>query len=101
KVVPFFQDAAAEVRRVALLAVGSNQDIVTDEDLLALLHDADAEVCGFCEVALRSRGLQDQHIMVARLISDENPTARLEALQFLDDARDFDPVIWLRRLCQD
>ena len=58
RVVPFLKDAAAEVRRVALLAVGSNPDLVAEDDLLPLLHDADAEVCQFCEVALRAGGFR-------------------------------------------
>jgi HEAT repeat protein len=101
RAVPFLQDVAAEVRRVALLAVGSHADLVTDDELLPLLHDADAEVCRLCEIALRSRGLEDQHIVLARLISDERPTARLEVLRYLELAGDLDPGVWLRRLCQD
>jgi HEAT repeat protein len=101
RVVPFLKDVSADVRRVALLAVGSNTDLATEDDLLPLLHDADAEVSRLCEVALRSRGLSDQHIILARLISDERPMARLEVLEYLHQARDLAPGVWLRRLCQD
>src|SRR5439155_13856465 len=37
-------DPAAEVRQAALLALGGAPDIVSDEDLLPLLHDPDAAV---------------------------------------------------------
>ena len=79
----------------------AHQDLVTDDELLPLLHDADPEVCRLCEVVLRSRGLEDQHIILARLISDERPLARLEVLQYLEEAHDLAPGVWLRRLCHD
>ncbi len=101
RMAPLLRDGSGQVRRAALLVLGPRQDLLAVDDLLPLLHDPDAEVCRLCEVVLRSRGLGDQHIMLARLISDENPKVRLEVLEFLDDAPDLDPGVWLRRLCQD
>src|SRR5262249_25530542 len=66
-----------------------------------LLHNEDPEVSRLCETALRSRGLQDNHLMLARLISDDRPAARLEVLQHLGQARDLDPAVWLRRMGQE
>jgi hypothetical protein len=68
---------------------------------LPLLHDPDAEVRRLCELALRGRGLQDSHVMLARLISDANPVVRLQVLHQLRGARDVDAGVWLRRLSQD
>ncbi|MCI0376557.1 MAG: HEAT repeat domain-containing protein [Gemmataceae bacterium] len=101
KVLPLLKDSSAEVRRSAVLALGLARDLVGDDDLLALLHDPDEEVQQHCEMALRSRGLQEHHIFLGRLMSDERPAARLQVLQHLGHARDLDANVWLRRLCQD
>src|SRR5262249_46453454 len=94
-------DPDPEVRRAAVLALGSAQNVIGDDDLLPLLHDPDAQVQQLCEVALRSRGLQEEHLECARLISDPSPTARLQLLQRLRHATDLDVGVWLRRLSQD
>ena len=73
RVVPFLRDDEANVRRVALVVLGTNTDVVREEDLLPLLHDADSEIQHLCEVVLRSRGLSDAHVRLARLISDASP----------------------------
>jgi len=100
-VVPLLRDPDPEVRRAAVLALGSAQSVIGDDDLLPLLHDSDAQVQQLCEVALRSRGLQEEHLECARLISDPSPTARLQLLQRLRHATDLDVGVWLRRLSQD
>jgi hypothetical protein len=100
-VVPLLKDAAAEVRRAALLAVGLSEKHLTVDDLLPLLQDADAEVRRLCETALRGRGLQDSHIKRAKLISDPRPEARLLVVNDLHEAEDLDPGVWLQRLSQD
>jgi HEAT repeat protein len=101
KVAPLLHDPAAEVRRAAILAVGSAPDVIADDDLLPYLHDADAEVRRLCELALRSRGLHENHILLARLISDERATARLQVLEHLRQAPELEPGVWLRRLTED
>jgi hypothetical protein len=100
-VVPLLRDPAAAVRRAAVLAVGPSRDALADDDLLPLLHDPDLEVCGLVELALRSRGLPENHILLARLISDQRPGERLLVLDRLRDATDLEPGVWLRRLSQD
>jgi hypothetical protein len=101
KVVPLLKDSAALVRKSALVVLGPARELVSDDDLLPLLHDPDDEVQNLCELALRGRGLQENHILLARLISDERPGARLEVLHHLREATDLEPGVWLRRLCQD
>jgi hypothetical protein len=100
KCVPLLKDRAVPVRKAALLALSAARELVSDDDLLPLLHDSDNNVQSVCELTLRSRGLSDTHILLARLISDPRPMARLEVLQHLH-AADLEPGVWLRRLCQD
>jgi hypothetical protein len=99
-VAPLLRDPDAGVRRAALLAVGPSREAVAEEDLLPLLHDADADVRRLCETALRSRGLQDEQLVVARLVSDGRASARLQVLFHLGRA-DVEPGAWLRRLSRD
>jgi HEAT repeat protein len=101
RIVPFLKDAAAPVRRNALLIVGQARELVSDDDLMPLLHDGDEEVQELCEIALRGRGLLESHILLARLISDARPESRLQVLRHLRMADDLEPGVWLRRLCQD
>jgi hypothetical protein len=99
--VSLLHDPVAEVRRAALLAVGPSTEAVATDDLLPWLHDADAEVRRLCETALQGRGLQSNHIKLAKLITDERPRVRLEVLGLLSRTPDLDAGVWLRRLSQD
>ena len=101
KVIPLLHDKEASVRRVALLALASETDLVREEGLMALLLDDDAQVQYLCEQALRSRGLTDDDIRVARMISDKNPAVRMRVLQHLPTMHDPNLAEWLRQLSQD
>jgi HEAT repeats len=101
KVVPLLRDAEAPVRRAALVALAPAPELVREDDLLPLLHDPDLEVQRLCEAALRSRGLGDAHLDLARLLCDDSPKARLKVLERLGRVDDVDPSAWLRRLSQD
>jgi hypothetical protein len=101
RAAPLLRDPAASVRRAAVLAVGPSREAVADDDLLPLLHDPDAEVCRLVELALRSRGLQENHVLMARLIGDRRPSERLQVIDHLRDATDLEPGVWLRRLSED
>src|SRR5262249_5926335 len=61
-VLPLLRDSRAEVRREALRAVGLKDKLISDEDLLAWLHDPDKEVQRLCENALRWRGRSEMDI---------------------------------------
>ncbi len=101
QVVPLFRDGDASVRRMALVALGPNSDVVLEDDLLPLLHDSNLDIRHLCEVVLQSRGLSDVHVRMARLISDENPAVRLQVIPLLRQATDLDADVWLRRLTLD
>ena len=101
RVVPMLHDDDVALRRAAIVALAPARATVSEDDLLFLLHDADLEVQQLCAAALRSRGLNDDHIELARLISDPNPAARLKVLDRLARIGDLDPAAWVRRLSQD
>jgi hypothetical protein len=110
QVAGLLNDPAAEVRRAAILAVGSADQVVRDEGLLPSLHDHDPEVRRLCEAALRGRGLRPEHLRLARLLTDPRPGQRLRVIDYLRPllqeersarAADLDPGLWLRRLSHD
>jgi hypothetical protein len=96
-------DSAPEVRRGAMLAVGVAKDTVMTDDLLPWLHDSDAEVRRLCELELRGRGLQDDQLLLGRLVTDPSAKTRLEVLNYLHPSRrdNLDAGVWLRHLSHD
>ena len=105
QVVPLMRDTSPEVRRSAMLFVGPRSegdgDLISTEDLLAWLHDADAEVRRLCEMSLRSRGLREDDIRFGRRLTNPNPQERLALLLDLGQADAIDPTAWLERLSHD
>jgi hypothetical protein len=99
KVVPLLHDPDPVLRRAALVALASSRELVSEDDLVGLLHDADIEVQHLCEAALRIRQLTDEQIELARLISDDSPRSRLRVLDRLGGVSN--PSAWLRRLSVD
>jgi hypothetical protein len=100
-VVPLLSDPVPEVRRQAMLAVGSAPEVINTDDLLRWLHDPDDLVRKLCEKALRSRGLGDQHLKLGRLLTNGKPAVRLKVLDQLYQANDLEPGVWLRHLSHD
>lgn len=101
KVVPLLRDPDASVRRAALVALAPARDLAGEDELIALLHDPDPQVQDVCETALRSRGLSETHLLMAKLLTDPSPAARLRVLHYLGRDPDLDPNVWLRRLTHD
>lgn len=101
QLVPLLRDSLPEVRRMAILALGPDQEVLVTEDLLRWLHDPDPEVRRLTDMALRGRKLPDNHIRLGRLLTDDRPEVRLEVLDHLRRAGDLDPGVWLRHLSHD
>jgi HEAT repeat protein len=100
-VVPLLNDASADVRRSALLAVGPVPEALATDDLLHWLHDPDADIRRLCEQALRGRGINDRQMRLGRIMTDPRPQVRLQILGYLHQDSELDPSIWLRRLSHD
>ncbi|MBI3821137.1 MAG: HEAT repeat domain-containing protein [Planctomycetes bacterium] len=101
KAVPLLRDAEPAVRRAALVVLASESDVVREESFLPMLHDDDAETQYLCEMALRKRGLSDDDLKLARMISDRNPATRMHVLRHIPHMPDVNIVEFLRRLSSD
>jgi hypothetical protein len=99
--VVLLNDPYAEVRAGAMLGVGTSEAAISTDDLLHWLHDPDREVRRLCEKALRTRGLEDLHLRLGRMITDARAGTRLEVFELLRAAQDLDESVWLRRLSHD
>jgi HEAT repeat protein len=101
RVAPLLYDPAAEVRRAAILAVGSASTVVHDDDLLPWLNDSDPEVCRLCELALEGRGIPRDGIRLGRMVTHPDIAVRLQAIHQLLHQSERDPTEWFRRLSHD
>ncbi|HZT80660.1 MAG TPA: HEAT repeat domain-containing protein [Gemmataceae bacterium] len=101
--LPLLRDPTPEVRRLAMLAVGPAQNVISTDELLHWLHDPDPDVRRLCEVALSSRKVPLEHIRLGRTLTDPDYHVRLNVLDELhnESARDIDASIWLRYLSHD
>lgn len=99
--IPLLQDPEATVRRAVVIALAAAREVVREETLLPLLHDEDAQVQYLCEMALRKRGLTDDDVKLARLISDKIPANRMRVLRHLEQMPDLNLGEWLRQLSLD
>jgi HEAT repeats len=102
-IAALLKDAAPEVRRAALLAVGpADEKIVPAKSLLPVLHDADPEVCKACEEILRKdRHLSAQAFKIGWCLYHPEPAQRLNVLDYLRRGGDLEPGLWLRELSHD
>lgn len=100
-VTALLPDPVAEVRRAALLCVGTASQAVATDDLLPWLHDPDAGARAICEAALKGRGLSDAHLRLARLLTSPDPAQRLRVIDIVRSGSDLEPGVWLRRLSHD
>jgi hypothetical protein len=101
KAVPLLFDAEPAVRKAALVTLAAEAELVRDEALLPLLHDADLEVQYWCETALRKRGRTDDDINVARMISHKDPAVRIRVAQLLQRMPEVNLAAWLHQLSLD
>lgn len=106
EIVPLLNDPDVEVRRAAMLAVGPTADVanavIGTEELFKWLHDSDAEVRNTCASALRTRGLEWDHISLARQLTHPDPAERLNLLVDLAQGTTVnDAGPWLERLSRD
>ena len=101
QLIPLLSDPVPEIRRIALLAIGPRPEVIETDELLPWLHDPDGDVRRLCEKVLRSRGLRQEDIKLARLKTDADPHVRLQLVQRLPYVRDLDLGIWLRSLSHD
>ncbi|MBI1831721.1 MAG: HEAT repeat domain-containing protein [Planctomycetes bacterium] len=99
--LPLLRDKETAVRHAAVIALSAATDVVREENLLPLLHDEDLKTQYLCELALRKRGLTDDDITLARLISDKDAAVRMRVFHHLHHMPEMNLAVWLRQLSDD
>lgn len=104
-ILPAMNDPSADVRRVAILALGPIRDqvapVITDDELLYWLHDKDNEVRRLCEMSLRGRGRTPRDIYLGRLYTSPDANTRQKLLIELAEEEELNIAVWLERLTND
>lgn len=103
EIASLFGDDSPIVRRAALLAVGTNRDVVAEDPLFRLLSDRDDEVKLIAGATLQARGLDEQQIELGRKLFHPDAAVRLSLLSDLlrNDGTIRDVGPWLARLGRD
>jgi hypothetical protein len=98
---PLIKDSDSEVRQATIRALGLQREWLSDDELLPLLHDPERDVQRLARTALLARGLTDNHVHFGKLLTDSNPTSRLELVGLLRDDAELDLSAWYGRLSRD
>ena len=98
---PLIKDSDSEVRQATIRALGLQREWLSDDELLPLLHDPERDVQRLARTALLARGLTDDQVHFGKLLTDSNPTARLELVGLLRDDAELDLSAWYGRLSRD
>lgn len=103
EIAALFGDDSPIVRRAALLAVGTNRDVVSEDAIFRLMSDRDDEVKLIAGATLQARGLDERQIELGRKLLHPDSAVRLSLLGDLlrNDGTISDLGPWLSRLGRD
>lgn len=94
-------DENPAVRLQVLSSFAGRRDLMTDEDVLPRLYDAEPAVGHSAQAVLRARGLDEEQIGLAKLLYHPRAELRISAIEVLQAREDIDPVVWLVQLSHD
>jgi hypothetical protein len=92
---------SAEVRKQVLISFARRRSLISEEDVLRHLSDADPRVAEVAEVVLKIRGLTTEQISLGRMIFHPRADIRASVIPLLKNRTDIDPVVWLLQLSHD
>jgi HEAT repeat protein len=95
------EDKEPFVRAEAIRHFAMRGSLITEERLLGLLQDEQPLVTRSAELALKSRGLNDDQIALGKAILSKDPQVRVSVIEKLNGSMDIDPGVWLARLVED
>lgn len=95
------EGAAPEVRSLVLLALGSHEQLLPSEQIVPLLHAEPAELAQLADQVLRSRGLTEAQLRLARLLANPDGAERARVVPLLLEGSAVDAQVWLERLTKD
>lgn len=94
-------DPSADVRQLALLALGEHESLLSTDELCRFLSDPDKEVRTISERAIQLRGLSQAQIKLARLMHDQDTVSRAALPGLVIATPEVDSYQWMERLTKD
>jgi hypothetical protein len=94
-------DPEPQVRLRTVRAFAARRSVLSEEAMLPLLHDRVSEIAEYAEGVMKLRGLTDDQIVLARLISHPRADMRASSIPLLLKRSDIDPEVWLLFLTND
>ncbi len=100
--VAYLEDrASGAVRQQVLISFANRPALMSEDAIIKHLDDPETGVPETAETVLKIRGLNQEQISLARLISHPKPGMRTSVIPLLKDRTDIDPVVWLIQLSYD
>ena len=90
-----------QVRLQVLAGFSGRPDVLTNEEILPLLHDSQDELAELAGTVLKARGLTRDQIGLAKMLVHPKPGVRTSAIPLLLQRDDIDPTVWLLFLSRD
>jgi HEAT repeat protein len=90
------------VRKQVLISFARRPALLSEDMVLGhVFDDADKALPEVAKFVLKTRGLNDEQIVLGSKIYDSRPEVRASVIGLLKNRTDIDPVIWLLRLSHD
>jgi HEAT repeats len=99
--IPYLEDPIPAVRQQILASYAQRPLLLSDDLLLARLHDAEATIRETARMILTVRGFKPEQIALGELIFSPRPEQRVSVIPKLKGRTDVDPVVWLILLSRD
>ncbi len=91
----------AAIRYATLMAFAQKPAALSNDDIIRRLHDDEPSIAGLASVILKTRGLSQEQVGLAKLITHSKADLRVSVIPLVKDREDIDPEVWLLQLTHD
>lgn len=91
----------AAIRYATLMAFAQKPAALSNDDVTRRLHDEEPSIAELAAFILKSRGLSQEQVGLARLITHTKADLRASVIPLVKDREDIDPEVWLLQLTHD
>lgn len=99
--VAYLEDKSGTVRKQVLVSFAKRRDVLTEDAIARHFYDAEPGIPELVEIVLKTRGLNQDQVGLARLINHPKPGMRVSVIPLLKNRSDIDPIVWLIQLSND
>jgi HEAT repeat protein len=100
--IAYLEDkSSGAVRQQVLVSFARRPALLTEDAISRHLYDPEPGVPELAELILKTRGLTQEQVGLARMINHPKPAMRASVIPLVKDRTDIDPVVWLLQLSHD